>query len=128
MSRPVTEEYLQHCFATFAQQLEAVLERKFGEVDKKFGEVDKKFGEVKREFGEVDKRFGEVKREVKREFGEINRIIAEQDTHWEQRLRAELDNLREEMHAGFTGIHDRLDQWLPQVKPEPATVHLLIDE
>ncbi len=65
MSRPVTEEYLQHCFATFAQQLEAVLERKFGEVDKKFGEVDKKFGEVDKSL--------EVKREVKREFGEVDK-------------------------------------------------------
>ena len=117
MSEPVTQEFLDQRLAAFAQQLTVELAKRFGEIDRRFGEIDKRFGQIDLRFGEIDRRFDE-----------IDRRLAEQDVHWEQRLRDEIDGLREEMDAGFTGIHERLDHWIPRKKPEPARVHLLLDE
>lgn len=48
---------------------------------------------------------------------EMSKRFAEQDIAWDQRLRDTEDRLTQRMDAGFAGIHDRLDAWMPRETP-----------
>jgi len=102
--------------------LNALLDKRFGEVDKRFGEIDKRFGEVDKRFDSLPEQIENIARLVVRE--ETPEILEEKIKHIPTRdeyltgqseIMKELKDMREEQ-AAHLALHDRLEKRVERVE------------